>query len=73
MKQIAALPVEVKTERPEQNFSWASNPSVQKLFDVIARILADEYIKVAKENPELFKEIASPCQGGARNDGGKLK
>ena len=34
---------------------WAYNPSVQKLLDVISSILADEYIQIAKQNPEIFK------------------
>ena len=59
MKQITAVPFGVKTEHPEQNFLWASNPSIQKLLDVVIHILANEYVRAVKENPTLFKEIAS--------------
>jgi hypothetical protein len=35
-------------------FSWMDNPSVQKLLDTIASIIADEYIQIAKQNPDTF-------------------
>lgn len=54
MKQIAASPFEVKTDHPEQNFSWTSNPSIQKLLDVVVYILANEYVRAVKENPTLL-------------------
>lgn len=60
----------VKTERPEHGFDWKQDPSVQKLLDVVVYILANEYVRAVKENPTLFKEIASPATfgGEARND-----
>ncbi len=36
------------------NLSWADNLSVQELLDVAASIIADEYISIAKQNPETF-------------------
>ncbi len=36
--------------------SWIDNPSVQKLLDVMASIMADEYIEIAKKNPDLFSD-----------------
>ena len=36
------------------DFSWRDNPAVQKLLDVVVEILAEEYIEVAKHNPETF-------------------
>jgi hypothetical protein len=36
-------------------FGWKDNLSVQKVLDVIVSILAEEYIGIAKENPETFK------------------
>ncbi len=56
MKQIEIIPFETKTENPEQDFSWTGNQSVRKLLDVIAHILANEYVRAVKENPTLFKE-----------------
>ena len=43
-------------------------PSLQRLLDVISSIIAEEYIMIAKQNPEMFKEIALSRQGGTRND-----
>lgn len=54
MKQIAMLPFKVNTEDPEHDFYWATNQSVQKLLDVVAHILANEYVRAVKENPTLF-------------------
>lgn len=34
--------------------NWTDNPSVQKLLDVIASIMAEEYIQIAKQNPDIF-------------------
>ena len=85
MNQIAVIPFEVKTAHPEQNFSWVSNPSVQKLLNTVVHILANEYVRAMKENPTLFKKIASPATfrlrplgfgghvgGEAHNDGCEL-
>ncbi len=48
-----------KTTQPI-SFVWVDNPSVQRLLDVVVSIMADEYIQIAKQNPEIF-----------RNNGGK--
>jgi len=56
------------------SFNWKNSPSIQHLLDTISSILAKEYIMIAKQNPEVFSEIASPACGEARNDtiyGGK--
>lgn len=34
--------------------SWNDSPSIQRLLDVISSIIAEEYITIAKQNPELF-------------------
>ncbi len=34
---------------------WRDSPAVQGLLDVISVILATEYVRVAKQNPETFK------------------
>jgi len=34
--------------------SWSDSPSVQKLLDVVIAIVADEYIQIAKHNPDVF-------------------
>ncbi len=56
MSKIALNPVEkvVKTNNPQIALNWQDNLSVQKLLDVIASILTEEYIEIAKQNPEIF-------------------
>ena len=48
-----------KTTQPI-SFVWVDNTSVQRLLDVVVSIIAEEYIEIAKQNPEIF-----------RNNGGK--
>lgn len=43
-----------KTKTQPINLNWSENIPVQNLLDVIVSIIADEYIHVAKENPEIF-------------------
>ena len=35
--------------------SWLDNPDIQRLLDVVSSIIAEEYIEVAKNSPEVFK------------------
>jgi len=44
-----------KTTQPI-SFTWVDNASVQKLLDVVASIMADEYIEIAKQNPDVFSD-----------------
>lgn len=37
------------------SLSWIDNASVQRLLDVVVSIMADEYIQIAKQNPEIFR------------------
>ncbi len=41
-------------EIQQTNLNWADNLSVQELLDVVASIIADEYIEIAKENKDVF-------------------
>jgi|GEM_PF-1997110 len=60
--------------------NWKESLSIQKLLDVISPIIAEEYITVAKQNPEVFTKIASGASrprndtpaGGVRNNGFEL-
>ena len=38
------------------SLSRVDNPSVQRLLDVVISIIADEYIQIAKQNPDLFSD-----------------
>ncbi len=42
------------------NLNWKDDLSVQKLLDVIASIIADEYIQIAKQNPDTFSNSGDP-------------
>ena len=46
---------------PYSDLNWKDNLPAQRLLDVITSILADEYIQIAKENPDTFKQ-----NGGAK-------
>jgi len=61
MRPITKADYSIKTDRPEHDFNWARNPSVQKLLDAIIHILANEYIRAVMENPTLFSD-----NGGAK-------
>ncbi len=51
--EIAQVKKNSKTTQPI-SLSWLDSPSVQKLLDVVASIIAEEYIEIAKQNPEIF-------------------
>ena len=36
------------------SLNWIDNPSVRKLLDVVVSIIAEEYIQIAKQNPDIF-------------------
>lgn len=56
MNNLATIKEEkyIKTETQSIGLNYTDNPSVQKLLDTIANIIADEYIEKAKQNPEIF-------------------
>jgi hypothetical protein len=42
-------------------FCWKDSPSIQRLLDTISSIIAEEYVQITKNNPELFT-----TQGGSK-------
>jgi len=50
-----AKPLPAAHDDKKKQLSWIDNPGVQKLLDIVASIIADEYIQIAKQNPEVFK------------------
>lgn len=38
------------------SLNWTDNCSVQELLDVVVSIIAEEYIQIAKQNPDLFSD-----------------
>ena len=45
-------------ENDIEKLSWKNSVAVQKILDTICQILAEEYCRVVKDNPEIF------CQKG---------
>jgi len=66
MNELIASAPTVPSNDTKESLNWKDNLSVQKLLDVIASIIADEYIQIAKQNPEVFSEIAAPPFGGSQ-------
>jgi len=66
MNELALL--ENKVIRQSPSLSWKDSLSIQHLLDVVSSIIAEEYIMIAKQHPDVFSEIASP-PSGVRNDG----
>ena len=52
---IAQVDKNSRTTEPI-SLSWLDSPSVQKLLDVVVSIIAEEYIQIAKQNPDLFSD-----------------
>ncbi len=52
---IAQVKKNSKTTQPI-SLSWIDNPSVQKLLDVVVSIIAEEYVQIAKQNPDVFRD-----------------
>ena len=72
MNLIKIAQTEKKIEKPI-NLSWKDNPAVQKLLDVVTSILAEEYIQIAKQNPDVFSPHPNPLPCGEREPNGGQK
>jgi len=58
--EIASPPQILAGRKDEQKkLNWQDSLPIQHLLDVISSIIAEEYIMIAKQNPEVFikKEI----------------
>jgi len=54
---MAIVQVKENSKTPQPiSLNWSDNPSVQKLLDAVASIMAEEYIQIAKQNPDLFSD-----------------
>jgi len=53
-----ASPTSATDARNDSNrvLFWRDDPSVRRLLDVIASLLAAEYTQVAKKNPKVFRQ-----------------
>lgn len=56
MNNLAVIEKEkyIKAEIQSISLNYTDDLSVQKLLDIIANIIAEEYIIKAKQNPEFF-------------------
>ncbi len=52
---IAQVKKDSKATQPI-NLNWMDNPSLQRLLDAVVSIIAEEYIQIAKQNPDLFSD-----------------
>ena len=57
MDNLVTAEVERDSEEEIQpiSLSWIENLSVQKLLDVVVSIIAEEYIQIARQNPDVFQ------------------
>ena len=57
MENLITAEVERDSEEEIQtiDFNWIENPSVQKLLDVVVSIIAEEYIQIVRQNPDVFQ------------------
>ena len=62
VSSVATPPSEVRNDE-------GAHEATRKLLDVISSIIADEYIKIAKENKDVFGIASAASQ--SRNDEGK--
>jgi hypothetical protein len=47
---------EVERDDNKGGFAWSEEPAVRNLLDVIATILAEEFCRVARLNPETIEQ-----------------
>jgi len=57
MNELTLSENKIQGQSPNGNapsLSWKDSPFAQHLLDIISSIMAEEYIAIAKQNPELF-------------------
>lgn len=55
MNEIASPPQTLAGRNNKQKkLNWQDSLPIQRLLDTISSILAEEYITIAKQNPEVF-------------------
>ena len=67
--EIEKIPKQCPPQDRPESYGWAGNPSIQNLLDAVASIIAEEYIRTARKNPETFEEI--PASAGMTKGAGK--
>lgn len=56
MNNLGTDRIEKNTEEKNKtiSLSWIDNLEVQELLDVMISIIAEEYIEIARQNPDIF-------------------
>jgi hypothetical protein len=54
MSHLNTIEVKNKPTGCTVNFSWKDSLAIQHLLDSISSILAEEYIALARQNPDVF-------------------
>ena len=56
MAVLAEVEQYLGEEGDGRSLSFSENPAAKGLLDIIVSILSEEYIRTAKENPEIFSK-----------------
>ena len=43
-----------------ERLTWAEDPAVKRLLDVVASILAEEYVQTVRQHPDMFSRNGGP-------------
>jgi hypothetical protein len=54
MRAVKGTEITPVSSEPHNNIGL--NSDIKKLLDVVSSIIANEYIEIAKENPDVFKD-----------------
>jgi hypothetical protein len=48
----------------KNSLAWKENVDIQRFLDVVVSIIADEYTRIAKQNPEIFSSKEGKNESG---------
>ena len=71
MSNTTILQANIKEKIQPVSLNWVGNPSVQKLLDVVVSIIVEEYIQIAKQNPDVFSNSGLIHQAPTNKEDGK--
>lgn len=54
MSTLTLIEIKNKSVEDKVTFSWKDSYAIKRILDVISSILAEEYILVTKQNPDVF-------------------
>ncbi|MBS0615469.1 MAG: hypothetical protein JSR58_02835 [Verrucomicrobia bacterium] len=56
MASLVKAKSDLTEEEATLSLGWKANPAAKRLLDTLVSILTEEYIQIAKENPEIFSK-----------------